>query len=350
MPKSVDIYRSKSNLEFDEMLDLIKQCCHIDKTLRVVLHSRSKNPKHLYRLKERLNLDILSSYNFVTIKNSRNFRDFYSTPNLFKWGTFRTSGFSEPNKQGFEIDVNRTNPKVHIKLGLPYIDTQESIKSATNFISKANSELCLGFRDRDQIESSIESLIKANYNLKYRDANWEFKQGGNRYLATLSPRQTFDDSDFEVHRTASVSILIREPNLKFIEQETYGSKETEQLIAHYNPDQIDFHCTSIDSKLFKLISNTNSELKQSETEFIINPYIHNKTEQFKNIINEEENCYISISEAKIFSETWNTNMDFVKTSNNTWEPEFEIDIDGDDHYKNSVMNLIGRELIYNRSE
>jgi hypothetical protein len=305
---------------------------------------------HLFELTQKLNLDILSSYNFISINDPTSFINFYSTPNLFKWGTFRTSDFSDPLRQGFEIDLNRVNPKIHVKLGLPYIDLPKSIKSATEFISESNSELCLGFRDEDQIRNSITSLIKANYNLKYRDASWEFKQGSNRYLATLSPRQKFDDSELEVHRTASIAILFREPNLRFIDQETYGAKEIKQLINHYRPRQIEFHSTSENPDLFKLITNSNSELKQSETEFKINKYLQDNTEHLKSILNKEDNCYISFSFAKLFSNKWNTNMDFVKGPNNTWIPEIEIDMDGDEDYKKSIIKLIGKELIYDRSE
>lgn len=350
MPKSVEIYKSKSNYKFDEMINLLNQCCQLDKKLNVILHSRSNNSNHLSELTDKLNLNIVSSYIFSTIKQTSDFENFYSTPGLFKWGTFRTPTFSDPEKQGFEIDINRVKPKIHMKLGLPYNNISKSIESATKFISKSNKELCLGFRDNEQISESIESLITANHNLRYRDASWEFNQGSNRYLAVLSPRKIFNDSQIEVHRTASVSIIFRDPIIQFINQETYGENEIRQLINHYNPQEIQFHCTSVNPTIFKVLSNSNCKLNQNETEYNINRYLQKDTEKLKTILDAEENCYISFSFAKIFSNKWNTNMDFVKNPDNTWIPEFEIDIDGDENYKNSVRNLIDRDLIYDRSE
>ena len=350
MPKSVDIYKSNTDFEFNEMIDLLNKCCQLDKTLNVILHSRSNDSNHLSELTKNLNLELVSSFISVTIQDAKDFIGFYSTPKLFKWGTFKTTTFSDSDKQGFEIDINRVKPKIHIKLGLPYSNILDSIESATNFIQQSNKELCLGFRDEEQISNSIESLIRANHNLKYRDATWEFQQGSKRYLAFLSPRQVFNDSTTEVHRAASVAIIFEDPIIKFINQDIYGDKEIRQLIYHYSPEEIEFHCTSINPLIFEVISNSDCQLKQSETEYNINQYLKKDTAHLRKILEKEGNCYISFGFAKLFSDEWNTNMDFTKNQDNMWVPEFEIDIDGDENYKKSVMNLINKELVYDRSE
>jgi len=350
MPKSVEIYKSKSNFEFDEMINLLNQCHQLDNSMNIILHSRSNNSNNLSTLTKKLNLELISSYIYATIKDSSDFSKLYSTPKLFKWGTFKTTTFSDIDKQGFEIDINRVKPKIHIKLGLPYDSISKSIESAINFISNSNKEFCLGFRDKEQISTSIESLIKANHNLRYRDATWEFNQGGNRYLAVLSPRQIFSDTESEVHRTASISVIFSDPIIKFINQDTYGDREIRQLLDHYNPGEIEFHCTSTNPSIFEILTNSNCELNQCETEYNINQYLQNDTEQLKSILEKEDDCYISFSFAKIFSEKWNTNMDFVKTQDNTWVPKFEFDIDGDENYKKSILNLINKELVYDRNE
>jgi len=308
-------------------------------------------------IEEFRNVSLLENFKFkeyngtIKMTSQNEFKDLYLSEGILDFAIFRSSTGSNDNTLGFEIITGKKQEKPNLEILLPYKNKKQSIEELSETLSELNEDLCLNFRDKEQINYTVNKLINNIFDDKFYDSHWTLKHSHHFYSSSGATKKIFEDNTQETFRSTGIRIIFPEIIGNLVGWKESHLKLINSVLKRFGKSQLEVYFNTSFKDFSKVLTNSSLNEIKINTTFDITDHINEiKIETLEFLFSEDKSGFRIENTKQESEDDKSFSFDLYRIKNDDFEIRLEIDINANEEEIESLIKVMGIELKYTHSE
>jgi len=287
----------------------------------------------------------------IKSKFDSKFQNLFQNIILIEFGILKVKAHSNGLNFGAEIITHRDNEIIDLNIHLPYLSKTQTKESLVDFLESANEPLCLHFRDRSQIENTIEKLIYNTFDDEFMDSSWTLKHSNFTYKIGGLTKNKFEGKNVETFRPTSIRLKPSEGFGKLIGWKNHKTSTVEFIANYFQDELFSLYFTSKNLESLREISKINTSFTELAIKINLDQSSINQTKEDIEYLMIGKNSSIEVEHEKIeVDDDPSFNAYIFKDRNAEFETRMYIDKFADENWINKLIKEVGDEFKYSHDE
>jgi len=351
MGRDWKIFKPKGKIKTQEFIRSVKSLVNKFPQASVKLTSTKCSKDEIKRL-NRLQLTEFDEYNgTIKTKNNQEFIELFKSKEILDFGIFSNVNHHKDDTLGFRVIKSKSQNKANLEIELPYSKKQVSIEKLTSLLYHLNQDLWLNFRDKEQIEFTVNKLIGNLFDDKFHDSEWTLKHSHHTYNWSGATKKIFENQSEETFRATGIRILFPDMIGKLNGWEEYNEKMFSQILEYFNGEEFKLYFNTKQEELSSILLESELTSIELSTIFDITQIIKEGKEiDFQFLLREDKSSLTIEFEPNDNSDVKEFTFYLYRVKNEELEVRLEIDRHADKNFNNSLIKSSGIEMKFSHEE
>ncbi len=345
------IFKPKEKIKTQEFIHSVKSLVNEFPEASVKLSSTKRSKDEIQKL-NRLQLAKIDEYNgTIKTKNKQNFLELFKSKELLDFGIFSNVNHHKDDSLGFQIIKSRNQNKANLEIELPYSKKKTSIEKLTTLLHHLNKDLRLNFRDKEQIEFTVNKLVGNLFDDKFHDSEWTLKHSHHTYKWSGATKKIFENQSEETFRATGISILFPDMIGNLNGWEEYNENMFSQILRYFNDEEFQLYFKTKEEIFSSIILEIGLTSIELSTIFDITQIIKEEKDIDFHFLLKGDKSSLTI-EFEPNGNSFNKEFTFYlyRVKNEDLEIRLEIDRYANEKFINSLIKSSGIEMEYSHEE